>query len=63
MYDILKIVGKDAEFLYDTIDTCIDDGKKENNQHLVDTWNKIKADRLDHINLLKDEQETEIHKS
>jgi hypothetical protein len=30
MYDILKVMGKDAEFLYDTIDTYIEDGEKAN---------------------------------
>jgi hypothetical protein len=63
MYDILMAIGKDSEFLYDTIDAYIEDAKKQNNQHLVDTWNKIKADRLDHVNLLKGELEKEIHKS
>jgi hypothetical protein len=28
MYDILKVMGKDAEFLYYTIDTYIEDADK-----------------------------------
>jgi hypothetical protein len=61
MYDILKVMGKDAEFLYDTIDTYIQDAQKANKQELVNTWNKIKTDRLNHINMLKDAMEKEIH--
>jgi hypothetical protein len=61
MYDILKVMGKDAEFLYDTIDTYIQDAQNADKQYLVDIWNKIKADRLNHVDLLKDALEKEIH--
>ena len=54
-------MGKDAEFLYDTIDTYIQDAQKANKQELVNTWNKIKTDRLNHVNMLKDALEKEIH--
>ena len=37
MYDILKVMGKDAEFLYDTIDTYIQDAQKANKQELMNT--------------------------
>ena len=43
------------------IDTCTKDVKKEHKQHLADTQNKIKADRLSRLNMLKDELESEIH--
>lgn len=61
MYDILKVMGKDAEFLYDTIDKYIQDAQNANKQDLVNTWNKIKNDRLSHVNMLKDALEKEIH--
>ncbi len=61
MYDILKVMGKDAEFLYDTIDKYIQDAQSANKQELVNTWNKIKNDRLSHVNMLKDALEKEIH--
>ena len=63
MYDILMVMGKDAEFLYDTIDKYIRDAQNANKQELVDTWNKIKTDRQNHINMLKDALEKEIHAS
>ena len=50
MYDILKVMGEDAEFLYDTIDKYIQDAQNANKQELVSTWNKIKNDRISHIN-------------
>ena len=61
MYDILKVMGKDAEFLYDTIDIYIEDAEKENKKELANTWRKIKSDRSSHVNLLKDALEKEIH--
>jgi len=61
MYDILKVMGKDAEFLYDTIDAYIEDAKNANKQELAETWKKIKSDRLSHVNMLKDALENEIH--
>jgi hypothetical protein len=61
MYNILQAMGQDAEFLYDTIDKYTEDAQKTNNQQLVDKWNKIKADRLNHLNELKDALEKEIH--
>jgi len=61
MYDILKVMGKDAEFLYDTIDKYIQDAQNANKQELVNTWNKIKNDRLSHVIMLKDALEKEIH--
>jgi hypothetical protein len=59
MYDILKVMGKDAE--YDTIDTFIHDAQNVNKQELVDTSKKIKTDRLSHVNMLKDALEKEMH--
>jgi hypothetical protein len=61
MYDILKVMGKDAEFLYDTIDAYIEDVEKANKQELAEMWKKIKSDRLSHVNMLKDALENEIH--
>ena len=61
MYDILKVMGKDAEFLYDTIDAYIKDAENANKQELANTWQKIKTDRLSHVNLLTDALEKEIH--
>jgi hypothetical protein len=36
--DILKVMGKDADFLYYTIDTYIEDANNERKQHLANNW-------------------------
>ena len=44
MYDILRAMGKDAGFLYETIDTYIKDAQSANKTELVETWQTIKKD-------------------
>ena len=61
-YDILSALGKEADFLYDTIDKYIDDAKKSNNNELVNLWNRIKEDRMRHLEDLKEALERAIHK-
>ena len=46
IYDIFKAMGKDAEFLYDTIDKYTDDAEKANKKELANTWRKIKSDYI-----------------
>ena len=46
MYDLLHAMGKDAGFLYETIDTYIKDAQNANKADLVETWQTIKKDRL-----------------
>jgi hypothetical protein len=60
-YDILKMLGKDADFLYDTIETYIKDAEKANKSELVEILQTIKIDRKRHMHLLKEALEKEIH--
>jgi hypothetical protein len=60
-YDILKMLGKDANFLYDTIKTYIKDAEKANKSELVEILQTIKIDRKRHMHLLKVVLEKEIH--
>ena len=46
-YNILAALGRDADFLYDTIGTYIRDAQNANRSDLVDMWNTIKQDRQD----------------
>lgn len=41
-YNILMALGKEADFLYSTIDTIIQDAEKDGRSHLVDLWNDEK---------------------
>jgi hypothetical protein len=61
-YDILKVMGKDADFLYDTIETYIRDAQKANKSELVEIWQTIKKERKNHIHMLKEALEKEIHR-
>ena len=52
-YNILIALGKEAQFLYSTIDTYISDAHKDNNSELENTWNTIKEDRKRHMDMLR----------
>jgi rubrerythrin len=60
-YDILKMLGKDADFLYDTIEIYIKDAEKANRSDLVEILQTIKVDRKRHMHMLKEALEKEIH--
>jgi len=60
-YDILKFLVKDADFLYDTIETYIKDAEKANKTELLEIWQTIKIDRKRHMHMLKEALEKEIH--
>ena len=53
-YDIISALQKEASFLYSTVDTYINDAKKDNRPHLVDVWNTIKQDKERHMQLLRE---------
>lgn len=52
-YNILSALGKEADFLYSTVDKYIEDAKNDGRNHLVDIWNEIKNDKQKHLNMLK----------
>ena len=58
-YNILRALGREADFLYSTVDTYIDDAKKDNRQHLVDIWNEMKRDKEKHLQILREALEKE----
>jgi hypothetical protein len=61
LYDILHSMGKDAGFLYDTINQYVKDAQAANNSQLVQTWETIKKYRLRHLHMLKEALEKELH--
>jgi rubrerythrin len=61
-YSILRALGTDADFLYDTVDSYIKDAESSNRPDLVSVWQTIKQDRQKHANMLKEALEKEIHK-
>ena len=60
-YDIMSALGKDADFLYDTIDRYIRDAERANKSELVELWKTIRNDRHKHVDMLKDALEKEFH--
>ena len=58
-YIILRSLGKDDDFLYDTVDTYINDAQKANRNNLIEMWNTIKRDRQRHLQMLRQELEKE----
>jgi hypothetical protein len=60
-YDLLSALGKDADFLYDTIDKYIRDAESANKSELVELWKTIRNDRHKHVDLLRDALEKEFH--
>jgi rubrerythrin len=60
-YSILRALGTDADFLYDTVDSYIKDAQGSNRSDLVELWQTIKQDRQKHVNMLREALEKEIH--
>ena len=58
-FNILIALGKEAQFLYSTIDTYISDAQKDNKPDLENTWNTIKEDRKRHMDMLRKALEKE----
>ena len=60
-YNLLSVLGKEAYFLYDTIDRYIRDAESANKSELVELWKTIRNDRHKHVGLLKEALEKEFH--
>jgi hypothetical protein len=59
-YDILSALGKDADFLYDTVDKYISDAESANKPELVELWKTIRNERQKHVDMLKDALEERL---
>ena len=58
-FNLLIALGKEAQFLYSTIDTYINDAQKANRTDIVNMWNMIKQDRQKHMQMLREALEKE----
>jgi site-specific DNA-adenine methylase len=52
-YNIITALQKEADFLYSTVDTYIEDAQKDNRSDLVNVWNTMKGDNERHIEMLR----------
>ena len=48
-YNVLSALGKEADFLYSTVDKFIQDAQNDGNTKLVELWNEIKQDKQRHL--------------
>ncbi len=48
-YNVLSALGKEADFLYSTVDKYIQDAQSDGNTQLVELWNEIKQDKQRHL--------------
>ena len=51
-YDVLEVLSKDADFLYDTIETYIKDARKSNESEMIETWHSGMIEK-NHMHSLK----------
>ena len=51
-YNILSALGREADFLYSTVNKYIQDAQNDGNTLLVDLWNQIKQDKQRHLSRL-----------
>ena len=58
-YNILRALGKEADFMYSTVDRYIEDANKDNRTHLVEILNEMKRDKEKHLRMLREALEKE----
>jgi vacuolar-type H+-ATPase subunit H len=58
-YNILMALGKEADFLYSTADTYIEDARKDNRTELAEIWQEMKRDKQKHLQMLRGALEKE----
>ncbi|MGB6673393.1 MAG: hypothetical protein WBE34_13250 [Candidatus Nitrosopolaris sp.] len=52
-------MARKADFLYSTVDTYVEEDKKDSRQHLVEIWNQMKTDKQNHLQMLREALEKE----
>jgi hypothetical protein len=51
-YNVLSALGREADFLYSTVDKYIQDAHGDRRQNLVELWKEIKQDKQRHLTKL-----------
>ncbi|MDN5847693.1 MAG: hypothetical protein L0H53_15620 [Candidatus Nitrosocosmicus sp.] len=59
-YNVLSALGREADFLYSTVDKYIQDAQSDGRQNLVDLWQEIKQDKQKHLTKLRQCLEQEV---
>ncbi|GKS60924.1 hypothetical protein YTPLAS21_03820 [Candidatus Nitrosocosmicus sp.] len=50
----MSALGKDADFLYSTVDRYIEDAQNDGKDNLAEIWREIKQDKEKHLTKLRD---------
>jgi hypothetical protein len=50
----LSALGKNADFLYSTVDRYIEDAQNDGKDNLAEIWREIKQDKEKHLTKLRD---------
>ena len=58
-YNILMALRKEADFLYSTIDTYLQDAERDGREYLVELWLEMKKDKQKHLRMLRQALEKE----
>ena len=48
-YDVLEVLSKDADFLYNTIETYIKDAQKSNESEMIEIWHSGMIEKIIYI--------------
>jgi rubrerythrin len=54
MYNLISALDQEAKFLYKTIDTYIEDARRERRTDVEEAWRTIKEDKKDHVKMLRE---------
>jgi rubrerythrin len=53
-YNLISSLDQEAKFLYKTIDTYIEDARRERRSDVEDVWKTIKEDKKKHVKMLRE---------
>lgn len=53
-YNVLSALGREADFLYSTVEKYIQDAQSDGRQNLVDLRKEIKQDKQRHLSKLRE---------
>lgn len=53
-YNLISSLDQEAKFLYKTIETYIEDARRESRTDIEDVWKTIKEDKKKHVKMLRE---------
>ena len=54
MFNLISALDQEAKFLYKTIDTYIEDARRERRTDVEEVWKTIKEDKKEHVKMLRE---------